>query len=121
MRSVFVHGELADEDIQSLFASVGTETRSQASYAFGPVRVILITGSKYFFRTSDHVGLVVLACSNGSAQRIDISAVGGGTAGIFTGVESASESLESETYDAVARIIASKGLGSSASQSDAST
>ncbi len=112
MRSVFVHGELGPADIQSLLASVDAQPSAQTAYQFGPVRVTLVVGRKYFFRTDDHLGLVILATSNGTAQRIDISAAGGGKAGLLTGISSASDKIETDAYAALTQLLADKGLSS---------
>ncbi len=104
MRSVFVHGELSSTELQSLLSAVGADGQGVAGYAFGDVRVVLIVGQKFFFRTNDHLGLVVLATTNGTSQRIDISVAGRG-AGAFGTLWGAGDDFENDTYNALVQLL----------------
>ncbi len=109
MRSVFVHGEVSSDDLQSVLSSVGADRQGVAAYAFGDVRVVLLVGQKFFFRTNDHLGLVILAATNGTSQRIDISVAGRGT-GAFGTLWGAGDDFEGDTYNALVQILSARSL-----------
>jgi len=109
MRAVFVHGEVSAEELQSVLTGAGASVQSAATYAFGDVRVALFVGEKFFFRTNDHLGLVVLGTSNGTTQRIDISVAGKG-AGAFGGMLGAGDSFETDAYNALVGILNGRSL-----------
>lgn len=109
MRSVLVHGELSGEELGQLLAAVRAQPQSSAAYAFGTTRVLLYTAKKFFFRTNDYLGLVILSTTDGVDQRIDLGWVGGGS-GLMGLQMGAGDDIEDELFDALMRLIASKGL-----------
>jgi len=109
MRSVFVRGEVSPGDLSNLFASVGAEGQASTSYAFGEVRVVLLVGRKFAFRSNDYLGLVILAATNGQNQRIDVSYAGAGSG--LLGVQlGAGESLETNLFNAVLQLLQARSL-----------
>lgn len=109
MRSVFVHGELSADDLGGLLGSAGASGQFSASYAFGDVRVVIYVGRKFMFRSNDYLGVLVVATSNGTSQRIDLSYAGGGSG--MLGVQwGAGDSIELDLYDALLSLIQSRSL-----------
>ena len=109
MRSVFVHGTLSSTDLSSLLGAIGAEGQSSVEYAFGPVRIVLLVGRKFAFRSNDYLGVVVLAASNESSQRVDVGYAGSGS-GILGAQWGAGESIETNLYDALVRLLQSRSL-----------
>jgi|GEM_PF-4590666 len=110
MRAILVRGELGGADLSGLFATVGAEVQSATSYAFGSTRVVLIVGRKFFLRTNDRLGLVVVAASDGAVQRIDLSYAGGGSGLIGNFLYGAGDSLEAQLLDALVQLLSSRSL-----------
>jgi len=109
MRSVLVRGEVRVEELQGLFGEAGLEPQSQAAYAFGTTRVAIFVGRKHFFRTNSYLGVVLVASTDGTTQRIDISQAGGGSG--LIGMEwGAGDDLESNLYNALAAAVERNGL-----------
>ena len=109
MRSILVQGELSPTDLEAAFSSGGAEGQASASYAFGAVKVLLLVGRKYFLRTNDQLGAVLLASSNGQTQRIDVSYAGGGSG--LLGVQlGAGNDLETNLFGSVVNTVQSRSL-----------
>jgi hypothetical protein len=110
MRSVLVNGEIAPSDLGSLFGSVGAESQGAVAFAFGETRIALYVGRKFYFRSNDYLGLVILAATNGVTTRIDLSYAGGGSGllGIQLG---AGDDLEAKLYEALVGLLQSRSLG----------
>jgi hypothetical protein len=109
VRSLLVQGELPPEELAGLLPAVGADVQTSVGYAFGTVRVFLYVGRKFTFRSSDYLGLTLLAASDGKTQRIDVSYAGGG-AGLM-GIEwGAGRSLETSLVDAVVAALGEKSL-----------
>jgi hypothetical protein len=109
MRSVLVRGEVLPEELAGLFEGAGVEPQGRAAYAFGATRVAIFVGRKHFFRTNSYLGLVLVASTDGTTQRIDISQAGGGSG--LVGMEwGAGDDLEASVYNALAAAVRTKGL-----------
>ncbi|MCI4352615.1 MAG: hypothetical protein L3K14_04425 [Thermoplasmata archaeon] len=109
MRSLLVQGEVEAADLAELLPSVGAEVQSAAAYAFGTTRIVLYVGRKFYFRSSDYLGILLLAASDGASQRIDISYAGGGSG--LMGVQwGAGTDLEASIFDAVVAVLTGKSL-----------
>ncbi|HTT72745.1 MAG TPA: hypothetical protein VMG99_01145 [Thermoplasmata archaeon] len=112
MRSVLVNGEVGGDDLGGLFSAVGADAQGAVAYAFGPVRVVVLVGRKFFFRSNDYLGLVIVATTDGREQRIDISYAGGGSG--LLGVQwGAGSDLESQLYTEVVGLVQRRSLSCS--------
>jgi len=109
MHSVLVRGEVPPSDLAGLFVAVGAEGQGAVGYAYGNVRIVLYVGRKFFFRSNDYLGLVILASTDGASQRIDISYAGGGSG--LLGVQwGAGDSLETSLFDALLNVLRARSL-----------
>ncbi|HTT44659.1 MAG TPA: hypothetical protein VMH38_01405 [Thermoplasmata archaeon] len=109
LRSILVQGELSPTDLEAAFSGGGAEGQASTSYAFGSVKVLMIVGRKFYFRTNDQLGAVLLATSNGQTQRIDISYAGGGS-GLLGIQMGAGNDLEGNLFDSVVNTVQSRSL-----------
>lgn len=109
MRSILVQGELSNDQLASTFQGVVGEVQTVITYAFGSVRVVLLVGRKFFFRSNDYLGLALLATTDGTTQRIDMSIAGGGS-GVFGVQWGAGASFEEELYQAISSALAQSSL-----------
>jgi len=109
MRSVVVQGELPPSDLVNLLATAGVEDQGTASYVYGNVRVLLCVGRRYFLRSNDFLGAVLLATTDGSTQRIDVCSAGAGSGllGIQLG---AGQRVEGDLLDAVLTVARERSL-----------
>jgi hypothetical protein len=109
MKSLLVQGEVPAPDLLGLFSAIGAQVQGSAAYAFGTTRIFLGFGSKYYFRTSDYIGIVLFAATDGASQRIDVSYVGGGS-GVFGVQMGAGSDLENSLSDAVISLLSERSL-----------
>ena len=104
MRSVLVHGELAASDLASLFGAIGADQQAAAAYAFGPARIDLFVGRKFYLRSNDYLGLVMVAATDGVSERIDVSYAGAGSG--FLGIQwGAGVDLENDLFGALQAVL----------------
>jgi hypothetical protein len=109
MRSLLVQGELSVADLVAAFDSTVGERQSHAAYTLGNVRVLQLVGRKFFFRSNDYLGVVLLAATDGVSQRIDIAYAGGGSG--LLGVEwGAGDKLEGSLFDALTQALQARSL-----------
>lgn len=109
MQSVVVNGEVPPEDLQGLFEAAGVDPQSAVAYAFGTTRIAIFVGRKFFVRTNSHLGVVLVAATDGTTQRIDIGQAGAGSG--FMGTEwGAGDDLEARLYNALAELVQQRGL-----------
>jgi hypothetical protein len=109
MRSLLAHGELSASDLTGLLSSIGAEPQSAAAYAFGNTRILLCVGRKFYFRSNDYLGILFLAATDGTTQRIDISYAGGGS-GLLGFQWGAGVDLEGTLFNAVAALLNSRSI-----------
>ena len=100
MRSVLIEGELGDAELAAVLQGADVQEQSATAYAFGTTRVALLVGRKFFFRSNDYLGLVIVAATDGRVQRIDISYAGGG-AGLLGVQWGAGTDLETQVYQSL--------------------
>jgi hypothetical protein len=121
MRSLLVQGELSPSDLTGAFDSIGAERQGTSAYTLGNVRVLQLVGRKFFFRSNDYLGLVLLAATDGVSQRIDIGYAGGGSG--LLGIQwGAGDKLEGSLFDALTQALQARSLpyqDATASPSDA--
>jgi hypothetical protein len=109
MRSLLVKGEVAGGDLAAALSTIGADVQSSAAYAFGNTRIFLAVGRKFFFRSNDYLGVVILGASDGATQRIDLSYAGGGSG--LMGVQwGAGTDLENNLFDAMVAVLNEKSL-----------
>lgn len=109
MLSLVLNGELTGGDLQDALAAAGAQAQATGAYAFGEVRVAIVIGQMYFMRTNTHVGVAVVAATDGKTQRIDVAQAGGGQ-GLF-GIEwGAGETIETKVYNAVGSLAQQRGI-----------
>jgi len=109
MRSLLVQGELSGDDLQNAFRAGGADLQAATAYEFGTVKVLLLVGRKYFFRSNDQLGIVLLATTNGTTQRIDVSYAGGGS-GLLGIQYGAGQSLENGLFEGIVSGVQSRSL-----------
>lgn len=109
MRSLLVQGELSAAELQNAFGEGGAEGQSGSSYAYGAVKILLLVGRKYYLRSNDQLGVVLLASTNGATQRIDVSYAGGGS-GLLGIQMGAGNDLENSLFDSVVSAAQSRSL-----------
>jgi hypothetical protein len=109
MRSLLVQGEIAGADLSGVLSSNDATVQGAAAYAFGSTRVVLYVGRKFYFRSNDYLGVVLLATTDGASQRIDVSYAGGG-AGLMGVQWGAGSDLETSLFDALVALVTSKSL-----------
>lgn len=78
MRTILVSGLLDPNEFEKIFQRIASEIDFQESYKRGDMVVSLIGASKYYFRASGMIGIMVCSTYDGKSQRIDIATVGGG-------------------------------------------
>lgn len=109
VRSVLVQGEVAPGDLQDLLANAGVEIQAASMYAFGATRVALFVGRKFFLRSNDRLGVVVLSAANGPVQRLDLSYAGGGS-GLLGAQWGAGNDLEAQLYDGLVALLQERSM-----------
>lgn len=109
MRSVMVRGEISDTEVTNLLVAAGAESQGAASYTMGTVRVRILVGKKFYFRTNDYIGAVVVTTTDGVTQRIDLSYAGAGS-GFLGSQMGAGSDLENAMYDALIGAVRSRSL-----------
>jgi len=109
MRSLLIQGEVDAAGLAGLLPSVGATVQTAVSYAFGNTRIALYVGRKFTFRSNDYLGILLLAASDGTSQRIDVSYAGGG-AGFLGAVWGAGRDLEDNLIGVLADVLASRSL-----------
>jgi hypothetical protein len=109
MRSILVQGEIEAADLSGILPSIDATVQGTGAYAFGNTRVVLYVGRKFYFRSNDYLGVVLLAATDGATQRIDVSYAGGG-AGLMGVQWGAGSDLETSLFDALVALLTSKSL-----------
>jgi hypothetical protein len=109
MRSVLIQGEIPAAELGGLLGAAGVELQASAAYAFDNTRVSIFVGKKFFFRTNDYLGVLVVTASDGATQRVDLSYAGGGSGlmGIQLG---AGTNIENSLYEGLANLARSRNL-----------
>lgn len=103
MRTLLVTGELSGNELATAFQQVANEIQTSVAYSFGDIRIVLIVGRKFFFRSNDYMGATILAATNGTTQRIDLSSAGGGSG--LLGIQwGAGNKFEQQLFDGVAAL-----------------
>jgi hypothetical protein len=120
MRSILVKGDVPDELVANAVRATTGEIQQQVRYLFGTTRITLFVAQKYFFRTNDRLGLIVLAVSNGSSERIDMTYSGGGS-GLLNVQWGAGDELEESFHAALVQALRSAGFRSEPSSPDGGT
>jgi len=109
MRSVVIQGEISAGDLGGLITGAGADLQASAAYAFGSTRVAIFVGKKFFFRSNDYLGVLVVAASDGSTQRVDMSYAGGGSG--LLGVQlGAGANIENSLFEGLAGLAQSRNL-----------
>lgn len=109
MRSFVCSGDAPDNLLGQVFAGQVDEVQQQLHYLIGSTRVLLLIGRKFYFRSSDYLGVVVLAVANGAVERIDISYAGGGS-GMLGLQWGAGDRLETDVANAIAEALRNAGV-----------
>jgi hypothetical protein len=109
MRSLLVQGEIDATEIAAVLPTAGAKVQTAVGYAFGATRIALYIGRKYTFRSNDYLGIILLAASDGTTQRIDVSYAGGGS-GMLGVVWGAGTDLENEVLNAISQVASRLGL-----------
>jgi hypothetical protein len=109
MRLVVIQGDLAAADIGGLINAVGAEIQASAAYEFGATRVSIFVGTKYFFRTNDYLGVLVVSTSDGTTQRVDMC-YSGGSSGLLGIQLGASTTIEASLFEGPVGLAQSRHL-----------
>jgi hypothetical protein len=109
MRSVLIRGEIPASDLGGLMGGAGADLQASTAYAFGSTRVAIFVGKKFFFRSNDYLGVLVVSASDGSTQRVDLSYAGGGSG--LLGVQlGAGTSIENSLFESLTGLAQSRNL-----------
>ena len=112
MRTILVQGELPPSDLAEVLPQAGVEVQSTAAYAFGSCRIAVFVGRKHYFRSNSYLGVVLVAATDGTTQRLDVGQAGAG-AGLM-GIEwGAGDDLEASVYNELVSAIQARGLSAS--------
>ena len=109
MRSILVQGEVSPAELDGVLGSVGVQRQAITTYSLGPTRVAIVLGCKYYFRSNDYLGVALVAVSDGTAQRIDVSYAGGG-AGLLGFQLGAGNDLEAHLTEALSDLLRARSL-----------
>lgn len=112
MRSMLVQGSLSGGELAESAREAGVEVQAAAAYELGTTRVEFLIGKRFYFRSNDYLGLVVVAATDGAVQRIDVGYAGGGSG--LLGVQwGAGNDLESTVYAALLERLRARSLPAS--------
>ncbi len=109
MRSLLIHGEIGPNELGDSLPAAGAKVQTAVAYAFGTTRVCLFVGRKFTFRSNDYLGIIVLAATDGTTQRIDVTYSGGGS-GLIGMVWGAGQDIENEVGNAILSMAQQRGL-----------
>lgn len=79
MESVEIPGKLEADDLLKVFYKATQKVEYKNKHIGPDSEVVIITGAKFFFRTSDYVGLALISYYDGTSTKIDYGIVGGGS------------------------------------------
>jgi len=109
MRSLLVQGELGAVDLAGVLPAIGITVQNSVGYSIGNTRVVLYVGRKFYFRSNDYLGIVVLTATTENSQRIDLNYAGGGSG--MMGVQwGAGRDLETTLFDAIVAALVARSL-----------
>lgn len=109
MRSLKIMGTLQRDELVGLVEKVVSEIEGVSSYKYGNAEITIIGAGKFFLRTSDRVGFYLLSAATDTEQRIDYSAVGGGS-GLLGVTLGSKQRFEEEIGYALESLLEQKGF-----------
>lgn len=109
MKSMEIRGKLDQDSVATIFSTEISDNEFQRSYKTQNIEIMVITGSRYFLRTSDMVGFCLFYVYDGISTRLDFGRVGGGSGllGIRLG---AGDKAEESMCDKIKQLAESEGL-----------
>jgi hypothetical protein len=78
MKSLKLSGKIEHKRLREIFSQNIDENEYYREYIFSNNETMIVTGSRYMFRTGDYVGFIMISHYDGQYQIIDFGRVGGG-------------------------------------------
>ncbi len=79
MMSLTVSTKLNDQEIAGVFQNAVGKIEFSKRYSNGQTELLILTGSKFFFRTKDTIGFFLSAFYDGRETKVDFGRIGGGS------------------------------------------
>lgn len=108
MYSVEISGKVDRVNIVETFSNAIGEVEYQKSYGNGATEATMLTGTKFFLRTSDNIGFCLFAYYDGISTKIDFGRIGGGS-GLINMRWGAGDKVEEEIVKSLRSFAESQG------------
>lgn len=115
MKSLRIKGRIEDEIVLEIFNDFVDEIILKENFQLLNGSLLIVSGSKYMFRTNDYVGFLVISQYDGSEQFIRAIMVGGGK-GIMNLKWGAGSSLEKKFIEKIEEVAGKMSMDFSISE-----
>lgn len=79
MHSLMLNSTVPLDFLKGVVSEVSSETMDPLEYESDGTEITILAATKYYFRTNDRVGFFLVSSISNGKQRIDLSAIGGGS------------------------------------------